>query len=114
MLHRSVSKRKSVLHRTARALLCLFGFVWLLFLQTSPGDGSLIATNPKASGFALKALVELPGADEFGATLEDDVELGHVGLYEISTENNSMAPALTGAPENARRARPDLSPPLVV
>jgi hypothetical protein len=95
-------------------LFCLFGIVWLFFIQTSPGDGSPNAAKLNGSDFALGVLVEAQGVDEFGAPLEDSVELSRVGLDEISIRDNPTSLALTGASDNARRARPDLSPPLVV
>ena len=114
MSERGVAKRKFVLQRTARALLCLFGFVWLLFLEVSPGDGCPIGTKSNGSDFVLAAFAERAGTDEFGATLEDSVELAAVDLHELSSENYPTAPALTGASESAPHTRPDLSPPLVV
>ena len=113
MSHRRALKREFVLQRTTRALLCLFGIVWVLFLQTAPGDGSPTAPKLDGSDFVLGVYAEVVVADEFG-TLEDSVELARGDLHEHSTGNSPASPALTGASSSARRARPDLSPPLLV
>lgn len=113
MSHRRALKREFVLQRTTRALLCLFGIVWVLFLQIAPGDGSPTAPKLDGSNFVLGVYAEVVVADEFG-TLEDSVELARVDLHEHSTGNTPTALALTGAFESGRRARPDLSPPLLV
>jgi len=87
--------------------------VWVLFSQASPGNGSAIH-HLNSSDFALGALVELDSADEFSDTLEDSVEWARVDRYEPFRKNDLNAPALTVASEYRLRARPDLSPPLVV